>query len=669
MNESSGEKIKFESTPDRFKPALTKYNSQVSERLKLNETTVLDFVDQAKTLHQHGGQITKPDGKVVIVQPPEKSLPAHNWENHIEKDLVMFLALLPQVFQEHPELEFTQQHIHLALQALSLHDLAWLLNSEDEDIYHQPEEKFFIHCQQSQQLAEWLMLSQDYSQQEAEVVAKLIGYTEFNFPPDISGLSPELQALGRLIQAADQLSYVCSPDQIPDGVMALYTEAQAMANPKCELTRRYFYPHIKDTIDNVAGQTLEDQIAKSLNIRADQVEDWFELGLLTIADLRFPGQTVFEFATSSYLATQREKYQSYLNYLEEKRSDLSANCHNNLFMIDQLKELQGTGAVNPLVYFEGSFNKLELRRWLWRLKEHQLINNHQFEQIDKAWVEDIVPEKGDVFSRLVTSDIIVVLNLIAAEDRPQALKLLIKKYLRRQQVSKTDNQDEIYLAIAPQAYQSGRKTLLTSRQIFTALTETNKERLPAEPIVRPVFTIRRDQDDWLTDDYFDQLVGSKDQLAGVVLGGREEQELTDSQIDRLSKLADEFEDKKVLIQVGQVSVDQEEIAVANLKKLINLAKKHDNIYLVGLQRGLTGLEEEWTDLNQLADQGRVIAMISSDLATIYPDKKIEEHPILTLSRVTVASTHGVASEPILEAGRLARIKHKSPDHFLLNKSN
>lgn len=163
MNESSGEKIKFESTPDRFKPALTKYNSQVSEHLKLNEITVLDFVDQAKTLHQHGGQITKPDGKVVIIQPPEKSLPAHNWENHVEKDLVMFLALLPQVFQDYPELEFTQQHIHLALQALSLHDVAWLLNSEDKDIYHQPEEKFFIHCQQSQQLAEWLMLSQDFS--------------------------------------------------------------------------------------------------------------------------------------------------------------------------------------------------------------------------------------------------------------------------------------------------------------------------------------------------------------------------------------------------------------------------------------------------------------------------------------------------------------------------
>jgi len=573
-----------------------------------------------KRLYQEGGVL----GATDFVKC---DLFEHSWR-HIENDIVMVARILPGYLEESPG--YTPEDVEDLFWATLLHDVGWLRTTEEEQegTYRWGGEKFFVHCEDSVRKAEPIL--------EGMVQEGLIKRTEFNPSPEQEQelkVDMENPRLGDVLRIADTLSYFCSPSQIPLGVQNLFKEAQAVARPDCL--------HIRDFVAN-----NKKELAQKLGLSEDKDEliRRFEAGLLTIGDLKFPGQSVIEFVASEYLPMNLDTFEPWLKFVDEwyggKPNEDRENYYLNVARVRAIQALANTSegeiggcpaTVNPLCYLEGSLMGRDLREVA---TEKGLQTDVDWEAVDLRMLG--VTEKN-IFQRLVTQEIkALLLQASAGEKRKEVFTALVARFVKRHEFKNRlkgkERQDRFCLAVAPLAYED----LLSSQEIFDAFKEVNARAGKNTPLLAPVWTIRRDRDFPPRDRDFETYARRLEAIGvkKVVLAGKEtEATLLEGYKELISRLTGAG--IEVTILAGQVMQgERKDLGTRNVRTALEIASTNPLVQITGFQSGQKALEENLETARKLGQEGRLLVSLSSDLdteglATLI--ESVNEHPFRALA--------------------------------------
>ncbi|MBU0619162.1 hypothetical protein KKD62_02920 [Patescibacteria group bacterium] len=226
---------------------------------------------------------------------------SHGWNEHVIKDFKLFLMILPAFLVEHPEYDCVRI-MHAGLGML-VHDLGLLLTEQEKQAgsYSCGAEKYFAHVQLGVDLVPKLLpvlLNKPVDDSEIQAVQDFVLATEFNFE------KLEGDELSDLFGLIDVMGYLSDRRHVPIGAAALYQEFTAAAQSSCEFTARFFQTHLKD-------------IAKGLKVTTAQAQRKFEARELTIADLRFPGDSLLNFVTGDFIQNGLRYFPKVWDYLNK----------------------------------------------------------------------------------------------------------------------------------------------------------------------------------------------------------------------------------------------------------------------------------------------------------------------------------------------------------------
>lgn len=654
----------------KFSESLDQTLNLLDKELK-SHFEIGDILERFKDSYWQVRKIYKEGGKLGKYEFAACDLFDHDW-HHVETDILMVAKILPAFLKEHLRQNYQAEDIENILYATLLHDIDYLRTKKEvaQGLYRWGGEKFFIHCQGSAQKAFNILqeLLPQATEERRKKISELIRVTELN---KMDGDEPELtekdQTLGEVLYFADNLlSYFCDPNDIPVRVQGLYKEGQATARKACERTRYYF------EINKVS-------IAKEFGLSIQETKTRFAQGRLTIADLRFPGQSVVEFVAGNYLPSKRQACERWLAYIDDWYGGREFNLERVFYeqniervraiqvLSNTYKEEKGEASitcppiVNPYCFIEAGLTGHDLREVYLRFQNDLIIKKDgtrveiPLEYWDKVDLKLLgVPEGGarkDLFQRLVTRDIKMLLMWIKKEKRVEVLSYMIELFARKNILKREEGKerkDEIWLAIAPKAYAKkypGEKDIMTAQEIFESFALANKRLASDEnsanlPEIKGIWTVRREQDfeniHWRS--YAQEIKDlHKEGLLGkVVFAGRENTLWIPFYREFITDLTNAG--IKVVILAGQVMKEEGtfEMAQENIQEAARLALKTES-RLVGLQVGLTPdlmTGELFETLKKLGQNGQLIFTPSSDMEIkdrlLVKIKDLTDHPMFKL---------------------------------------
>ncbi len=514
-------------------------------------------------------------------------LRAHSW-NHVKKDVVVLMKMLPGFLKEHPG-EYSFDQIKALLWGMLLHDMGYLMTPEEKEDFSWGGELSFVHVDKGVERAEkilgalevnlegredWLELVRDAiritdSDREGENVRGLIK-ERWLAKGKTDGETDGLLAFLELSWAADLLSYFTDPLDIPWEVQDLYWEFQARVKKG-------------DVADKVLERNI-DKIAQARGAIREEIMDDYENGRLTIFEVKSPGMMdVYEFVASNFLPSMREGVMDpFLAYSQTwfgtGSNKLEENFDRNIERIEVLREIEKReGKKDPYCFCEGAFTGSNLQEWIRRLKnkgiglETSLSSEAEglvARQVEPQKVEEAkknlkellenseksefwnkvdmrvlgLTETKHAFERLVTPEIRGVLALIAPEKREEALAELLGLFLEK---NKGPGGCVRYdMRLSPGAYEG----ILKPEQIFGAFNKANSQ--SEDRKLRFVWAIRRDRGE-LTKRLVDELREYKEDerygLEGVDFASKE----TDEKETQIGTSEDEnYQNLMELIKAG-----------------------------------------------------------------------------------------------------------------------
>lgn len=550
------------------------------------------------------------DGTEVTLAPCD--LDDHNW-HHIHTDLETVAHILPGFLKKNSQYELND--IRNLFLATLLHDNGWLVNSLNVDKNGQPiyawgGEKYFIHCQDSISLAQPILelinkkiasqgkKSYNLNRQDISDVRGYIRLTEFN---PLSGEKFPSESFAQVLLLADRLSYFTDPTDVPLRVQNLFKEAQASANHKCPRTFEYFYENL-------------DEIASNLHMDRSQVEELFLKGRLSIADIKFPGNSRHAglYVGSGYLPSMLSKLTPALNYIDEwygsgVNEDRKA-YYINIARAETIKELNQEAHTDGLCYFEGSFEISDILSICdkYNLNSQLKLQNLNWRDLELKTL-GVGKYKHDIFARLSTPVLQALLDGAQPEDRVGILTDLFQKV-----AEKGNPKDTLRVAIAPFAYRQilDLQEIISPSNILEAVTRCN-DISGEKSQIGLIWTVRREIDFEKAgnqDKYIDAIIRSG--FKKVILAGREEDEMTNYE-EFLKKLTGAG--IEVIIQAGQI-LDEDlhpGLAERNVAFALEFAATHEKVQLFLMGNHIPPDKTEL--VGQLTTQKRIIMSPSTDI--------------------------------------------------------
>jgi hypothetical protein len=630
------------------------------EKFNIGYEFVNDIFENGKTIEV--------DGQTIKFEKCET--PDHNM-HHIDTDIEMEAKLLPGFltdpdFQEINALR-NEEKIEDAFWGILLHDMGWIRNSKDQPgIFSWGGEKFFVHCEQSINLAPFLMkfiakkalkkgITINLNEERLIRIQNHVAATEFNRQENET--APWIDdPIYRVIYFADIISYFCDINHVPERQQELYRETKATVKVSNDDTRT------QSQITTNTPTILENiffvkDVKPHLNkYPVETVNYLLTIGAITVADVKFPrsADNSALFIGSGYLQsmyfgtpeksstlTKALKYLRIWNNLsEEQVSPEEQTFLVNIARESAVQELMQQFQFNPLAYLEASLTKQDL---VITASAHNL-SLHDARATDLKLLGISEP---NLFKRLSTPEIRELLTKAKSiEERQQILAKLVQKV-----ALKGHENSEIDVGIAPFAYTG----LLSPKEIFDAFKIANNLRND-DAQIKPVWTVRREAD---FINKSDEQMANEIAVSGfekVVFAGIEDEPLV-KHTRFLSFLAQSPQISEIIIQAGQ-TLNQENnsgLAEENLKEAITLSKLYPE--KIKILTHTSGTSDTSEDLKTLAAKGQLLVNPSADVESgLF--RSFEETPAVILAkqgilpRVCVINQQ-IPSTVVVEALRLA----------------
>lgn len=587
---------------------LSSFQKDLAEaKLELAAKEIAASLERVRQVHGFVENLFRQGGPAEGVQFNPCDARDHNFY-HVNTVVEMFLKIVTADMEKNPGLHtsLTIEDVEDTILAAILHDTGWLTNSEDGGKYATSPEKYFVHCDQSVRLAPIILQAckdaypDGLTDERISRIQRRIAATEFNRAANEE--RPETaDRLAYLLRAADNLSYFCDAKDMPGRVMNLFWEGLASVNPEDRRARENY--------EAAKAELLASLQKRRKDLTAEDLDKLFDGKALTVAQIKFPqfSQHAGLFVGSPYIPFMLESPE-FAAAIELLPKEDYRNFLINVAKAKALEHYLGVLIRNPLTFFEAFMTPFDLK--LVAQEFNLSIDEPDFglRLLGAGKFQNV-----GLFERLATPLIKKLLAGVAQNERRRVFGRLMAQVL-----DKGVGKERIYCAVAPLAYE---ELGITLEDIRNAMQDANSH-APQGAALMPIITIRQDQGDAdkltaqvLLDHGFNQ----------VVWGGVEKEPLANfkAQIENLVAGG-----MNVILIAGQTA--NKELAQANIKTALEMAKGNPKLKLFGLQHLDDFNEETLAILRELDEDGRLLMTLAADVEGKIV-ASLDEHPLFKLA--------------------------------------